>query len=194
MNTLSDLRESLLFLHVAELRAIAIKLDLLSKGSKMDLILRILHFVQTGVKGTSSKFPSCSYAKRGDSYPLTLTTPMLKGSYKNDLKTRLFFKKVIGQHFHFTAFGIDWLHERWMRGHPPTYQEFALMWEMEYRKRQEIKAPAKEEWAYIRFVQNYVRLFPGSSHDLINASWEQERIRHKDKIHSLLHLPKEFSP
>ena len=111
---------------------------------------------------------------------------MLKGNYKNDLKTRLFFKKIIGEHFHFTAFGIDWLNERWMLGNPPTYQEFADMWEDEYRKRQKTPASAKEEWAYIRFVQGYLIHSPESSRDALNTAWENERQRHKSIAKSML--------
>ena len=61
---------------------------------------------------------------------------MLKGGYKNDLKTRIFFKSIIGDYFHFTAFGIDWLKEQWMKGEPPTYKKFADMWTKEYAYRE----------------------------------------------------------
>ncbi len=180
------LRESLTFLHVDELREVAAQLNLLEKGSKMAIIIRILHFMKTGQKLTAPKFPECSCAKRGKSCPLEVTGLMLKGSYKNDLKTRLFFKKVIGAHFHFTAFGIDWLNERWMLGNPPTYQEFADMWEDEYRKRQNAPASPKEEWAYIRFVQRYLTHSPDSSRDSLNVAWENERQRHKSIVKSML--------
>ncbi|XVN42631.1 MAG: hypothetical protein RCG15_08655 [Candidatus Rickettsia vulgarisii] len=63
---------------------------------------------------------------RGVVYHLHPNTLMLKGSYKNDLRNRQFFKQLIGEHFHFTAIAIDWLNDRWMQGlpPPPTYQEF----------------------------------------------------------------------
>ncbi len=48
-----------------------------------------------------------------------------------------------------SAFGIDWLNERWMDGNTPTYQEFADMWEAGYRRRKERGEKPKEEWAYI---------------------------------------------
>ncbi len=60
---------------------------------------------------------------------------ILKGSYKNDLKTRLFFKNIVGDHFHFTAFGIDWINEKWMEGNPPTYRDYATMWQSEVDRR-----------------------------------------------------------
>lgn len=186
---LESLRESLTFLHVNELREVATHLDLLEKGSKMSVILRILHFKKTGEKLTAAKFPSSSCAKRGENYPLELASFMLKGSYKNDLQTRLFFKGVIGEHFHFTAFGIDWLNERWMLGAPPSYQEFADMWKDEYKKRQKMPAPPKEEWAYIRFVQRYLTNSPESNRETLNTAWESEREKHKSIVKALLAIP-----
>ena len=183
-----SLRKSLTFLHVDELREIADKLVLLNKGSKMPLIMRILHFTRTGEKLTAPKFPQSSCAKRRQSYLLEQSTLMLNGNYKNDLKTRLFFKKIIGAHFHFTAFGIDWLNERWMIGNPPTYQEFADMWENEYRKGQKTPALPKEEWAYIRFIQRYLTQSPDSTRDHLNKAWENERQKHKNIIKSIFDI------
>ena len=109
-------------------------------------------------------------------------TLMLKGAYKNDLKTRLFFKQLIGEYFHFTAFGIDWLNDRWMEGKPPTYQEFAEMWHKEYEKRKKTPVPPKEEWAYINFVQNSLSISPTASQESINHAWECERQKQKAKL------------
>ena len=108
---LIELKESLHFLHMEELRNLSNELSLSNKGKKLELIIRIVHFLQTGEKLSSLKFPSISCAK-DKNVLLLLTSLMLKGAYKNDLKTRLFFKSIIGEYFHFTAFGIDWLNER----------------------------------------------------------------------------------
>lgn len=176
------LKNSLTFLHVGELRDLALRLSLVDKGNKMELILRVLHFLQTGTKLTAPKFPENSCAKRGQIYPLQPSGLMLKGAYKNDLKTRLFFKELLGEHFHFTAFGIDWLNERWMQGDPPTYQEFADMWKQEYERRKSTAVAPKEEWAYINFVQNFLKHAPEASRATIHHAWECERQRHKAKI------------
>ena len=151
---MANLKEALLFLHVAELEAICTQLGLVAKGKKIILIARILNFISTGEIIKEPKIPAVSKVKRGCDYPLETGTCMLKGAYKNDLKTRLFFKKLIGEHFHFTAFGIDWLNERWLEGKPPTYEEFATMWKSEYARRLKIGSTPKEEWAYINFTKN----------------------------------------
>jgi hypothetical protein len=157
---INNLKRSLNFLHVIELKNICNKLELSEKGKKGELILRILRFIETGEKLTITPFPKVSCARRNEKHELPENSLMLKGSYKNDLKTRLFFKKIIGEYFHFTAFGIDWLNERWMNGNPPTYKEFANMWIAETTRRKTSPAEPKAEWAYINFLQDYYNKNP----------------------------------
>lgn len=183
---LHELKESLTFPHVSELRSIAVRLGLSEKGKKMEIIVRILHFLQTGEKLSVAKVPQVSSAQRGKIYPLLPGTLIVKGSYKNDLKTRLFFKSLIGNYFHFTAFGIDWINERWMEGNPPTYQEFADMWKAEYQRRKETPEAPKEEWAYINFVQQFLQHSPNVTRDVLHGEWEAERQKHKKRIEKTL--------
>lgn len=183
---LTLLRESLLFLNMAELRQLCIKKNLPSQGNKIILIIRIIHFIKTGQVIKDTKIPDISKAKRGIDYPLDSNTLMLKGAYKNDLKNRLFFKMLIGDYFHFTAFGIDWLNERWINGMPPTYEEFAIMWKAEYAKRKEMPAAPKEEWAYINFTQNFIKSNPNASRALIMQSWQNERTKKLSLVNELI--------
>lgn len=170
-----NLKQALLFFHVKELKELLLKYDLSLKGKKSVLILRLLRFLKTGEKIIESPLPTNVYAKQGQLYPLYPYTLILKGAYKNDLKTRLFFKKLIGEHFHFTAFGQDWIQEQWEKGAPPTYEAFAKMWQKEYERRQREGSSPKEEWAYIRFVQSFIRQFPKASKLMILGAWEKER-------------------
>jgi len=186
LDEVSKVKKSLLFLHVQELKNIARRLLLSDKGIKTELIERVVHFIETGERLAPKKFPLLSCARRGQIYELALQEPMLKGAYKNDLKTRLFFKKHIGSHFHFTAFGIDWLNEQWMNGSPPTYQEFAAMWELEYARRKEVPAVPKAEWAYINFVQGFVKLNPHARREDILIAWERERAWHKELVYKTI--------
>ncbi len=171
------LRTALLFLHVAELREWCEKLSLPSHGKKGMLVGRIIHFLTTGQVIKEVPIPQIARAQRGVSYPLLPSMLMLKGAYKNDLATRQFFKKLVGDQFHFTAFGIDWLNERWQVGNPPTYQEFADMWKKEYARRKEEGTTPKEEWAYITFVQTALGKDPHLSHAEIIHAWKDERDR-----------------
>jgi hypothetical protein len=184
---LNQLQESLYFLHVEELKSLAHQLHLSEKGKKLELIQRIITFIETGKKIECAQFPRVSCAPRGMQVTLKPDARMLKGNYKNDLATRLFFKKLIGSHFHFTAFGIDWLNEQWMQGKPPTYQDFADMWQSEYERRLKNPAAAKTEWAYINFVQNLAEKHPELGREMVHAAWHVEREKHKTRILSLLH-------
>ena len=179
---MTNLKESLTFLHVSELKTILEKRRLPIDGKKMALIHRILHFLETGKIIHFPKIPDISKARKGGDYTLTPNTLMLKNSYKNDLATRLFFKKLIGEYFHFTAFGIDWINEKWLAGNPPTYREFADMWKVEYARRQANSAAPKEEWAYINFVQKY----GNAPHNEIVNAWNKERARHVEIVKSTL--------
>lgn len=183
-----SLKSSLNFFYVSELKSLCKELSLSSKGKKRELVYRIVLFVETGEKSISPKFPKVSCAKRGAVHELSENSLMLKGACKNDLKTRLFFKKLIGDYFHFTAFGIDWINDRWMEGNPPTYKEFSLMWKDEYERRKANPAFPKDEWAYIIFTKEYIKKFPGSSREDINASWEEERQKNKRYVERLLRI------
>jgi hypothetical protein len=174
------LKTSLNYLHVSELKEFCEKLTLFTKGKKPSLIARILHFLTNGEKLESPLYPANSLAKNKKIYELKKDAIMLKGAYKNDLKTRIFFKNLIGPHFHFTAFGIDWLEEKWLAGTPPTYQEFANMWKHEYEFRKVNGSTPKEEWAYINFVKNYVSKNTKAGRKEILEKWELERLKHKN--------------
>lgn len=177
--------ESLHFLHVAELKGLCSRLDLSDKGTKARLIERIMIFLTQGSKQAEPLIPHISRAQKGKEYPLAPATLILKGSYKNDLKTRLFFKSIIGDYFHFTAFGIDWINERWFGGNPPTYQEFADMWSAEYELRAQNGSTPKKEWAYINFTQKFMAHFPNASRQELLDAWEAERLYNKALIENL---------
>jgi len=178
-----QLYANLHYLHVSELRAYCGSLDLSMKGKKMDLINRIIHFLKTGEKINLSEYPAKSISKnRNNNHQLSKTALMLKGEYKNDLKTRIFFKEIIGHHFHFTAFGIDWLERRWIQGNPPTYQEFADMWSQEYEFRKIYGSIPKQEWAYINFVKRYLNDNADAARNEILNAWEIERAKHKELV------------
>jgi hypothetical protein len=165
----------LYYFHVHELKEVCDQFQLSSSGKKKDLILRLLSYFKSGKKQELMDFPDSSRAQKGGEYPLQPKTKILMGAYKNDLNTRMFFKKQIGDHFHFTAFGIDWINERWAKGDPPTYQEFASFWEKEYQSRKIRKATPKKEWAYLNFIQRYSKEHPEFSKAQVVEAWKLER-------------------
>lgn len=169
------LTEALHYLNMSELRDTVQKLDLPIKGKKALLIAAIMYFIQTGKIKKRLEMPAASRAGKGSIHPIAVDVKMLYGAYKNDEQTRMFFKKIIGDYFHFTAFGIDWLQERWMGGNPPTYGEFAHFWKKEYVLRKNIKSPLKREWAYLSFIRAYTEKNPEATKTEVLSAWEKQR-------------------
>ena len=75
-----------------------------------------------------------------------------------------------------------------MDSSPPTYKEFAEMWQIEYQRRKKNPANPKAEWAYINFLKNYYHKYPSSSHKDAATAWEIERIKHKNYVKELLKI------
>ncbi len=181
-----SLQKSLMFLYVHELKNYCEKLSLTTKGKKIILAARIMHFLKTQEKNSITPYPKSSLAKKNNLQQPALHALMLKGAYKNDLQNRLFFKSIIGNHFHFTAFGIDWLEEQWLSGTPPTYEQFIHMWKNEYAFRSIYKVAPKQEWAYINFIQTYSNMHPHACKDDIIHHWNIERTKHKKLVDQLI--------
>ena len=92
---LSQLQESLKFLHVSELKDICKILNIPCKGKKPFIISHILTFLETGEVLSEPNIPIVSIALKGQKIPLSLDSLILKGDYKNDLKTRRFLKVLL---------------------------------------------------------------------------------------------------
>lgn len=177
MIALKNFKNALYFLSVEELKDICNKLKLPSNCRKAGLIQHVISFVESGTTLKNPSFPEISKAAPKKIYPLKTDTLIVIGSYKNDLQTRLFFKKIIGTHFHFTAFGIDWIKEKWLAGTPPTYGEFAKFWQEEYERRKKEKPKPKQELAYMNFVQKYHLTNKNSlKKDQLVQEWTKTRV------------------
>ncbi len=172
---------------VSELKQVCKKNSIPFRGKKAELIAAILSFVlERKVKNSPRKIPEKSKALKENSYPLHQDTLILSGSYKNDLKTRLFFQKLVGEHFHFTVYGLDWIKERWQEENPPTYGEFATFWQQEWELRKKKKCPLKKEWAYLCFIQKYLEKLPNASRKELTTKWKEERLMQVQKAQELL--------
>lgn len=182
-NTLSD---CLHYLFVSEVKEICRMLLLPEKGKKAENIQRIITFLKEGRVLTTPTFPKESCAKKGVSYPLSPKTLILYGSYKNDAAARAFFKRLIGSHFYFTVYGLDWINERWYAANPPSYMEFAQFWQNEYLERKNQKSPLKKEWAYLNFIRRYLESSPNSSRNEIAEKWDEERSKMKATAYEIL--------
>ncbi len=182
----AELAEGLYYLKMNELKEVCTELNLPPQGQKILLIKRILTFLETGSQTPSVPLPYISKVVKGQSYPLAPDTLILSGSYKNDAATRAFFKELIGNHFHFTAFGQDWIKARWEQGNPPTYEEFADYWQRECTSRKNKKAEPKQEWAYLNFIQTCSKQHPNFSRQEIAIAWAEFRDEMAKKVKNIL--------
>jgi hypothetical protein len=183
---LAELQDALNYMSVAELKEWCHAFGISTTGKKGALVRRIGRFV-SGRKGAEdAPLPPASCAKKGAIAKLAANALILSGSYKNNSATRVFMQTLVGPQFHFTAFGQDWIHERWRQGRPPTYQEFAAFWQEEIEKRKTRNATPKKEWAYLNFVQSYRTTHPGSSHGEVARAWGKERAARVRKAQQLL--------
>ncbi len=180
------LNEALHYMKMNELKDVCLSYSLPTNGNKIELIHRIMTYIETGKIVPPKQIPTISKAKKGVRYRLETSALMLYGAYKNDAKTRAFFKVLVGNHFHFTAFGIDWLKNRWMLGDPPTYAEFAAFWQQQYTRRQHEKVPPKKEWAYINFTQQFLLQNPDASKERVIKAWQDTREAYVNKVKKML--------
>lgn len=174
------------YMNMGEIKAFCNKHQISLAGKKGLIITRIKHFLLTGELLQPKPMPIISKAQAGKNYPLKTSTLILHGAYKNDLKTRLFFKKLIGKHFHFTAAGQDWIQQRWDNGKPPTYAEFAQAWQKEYERRTKTEANPRKEWAYLNFMLRYQKANPHASRTQMTAAWKKTRQEQADKAKAIL--------
>ncbi len=180
------LKDTLHYMKMAELRKACLTLSLPEKGKKALLIERILTFIKERIVILVPQVPVASLAKNHPIQSLSPSSLMLYGGYKNDLKTRNFFKKLIGPHFHFTAFGIDWLNDHWLQGNSPTYQEFADFWVQETTRRKQEKPKPKDEWMFIRFMQQMEKEEPESKQEDLLHAWKQVQWQKREEGFQLL--------
>lgn len=179
---LEKIEKFLYFLKVGELRSLTKKLGLSEKENKRFLVKNIIYFLKYKKIPEERKMPKISKAERWKRYEIGLDELILKGVYKNDRKTKEFFQRYIGAYFHFTAFGIDWINDRWFAGNPPTYKEFIDMWIDEYEGRKNEKVDLKVEWAYMRFSKEHLEKNPGESKSEIIKEWNIERNKNLEFI------------
>lgn len=173
---LAAIDHSIFFLKVGELRKLCERFGLPFNATKKILIDRILTFLKTGGSVQECKIPERVKGKERV-LPLQSSMKMMFGSYKNDLVTRIFMKKLVGDHFHFTAFGIDWLKEQWLDGKTPTYAEFAKFWDKEYEHRKTTKAEPKKEWALMCFALDFRQKNPKATRRQVIFAWATERAK-----------------
>lgn len=104
------------------------------------------------------------------------TKYILPGAYSNNRTMKERFKKSIGKHFSFTSFGMDWIREQWERNQFPTFEQFELFWQQEYKRRK-----YSDDFSSAKTLQrvNFFRKMKDKemNKDELEAAWAKERAR-----------------
>lgn len=144
--SLSDFRDC--YWMKDDLVAFARCLGVATHGSKPELFARIERNLQ-GLPDVEE--PMKRSAGRDSDKRITRNTPVV--SYKSDEKTRAFFEKEIGPHFHFTYH----LNQYRLRNAGLTYGDLIDEWNAEYerRKQPEYTAPIAAHGEYNRHIRDF---------------------------------------
>lgn len=131
------LSQAIYFLKVDELKAFAARAGIKPRQSKQGLIDALLAVVcgapisdpgKQAFNPRSAK--SKALAARFDS-----DHHIVPGVYRNNATYRARFKQMIGSHFTYTNYGMDWIKQQWQDGKCPTYEAFAKYWQDEFKRR-----------------------------------------------------------
>ena len=124
-----------------------------TSGAKADLTKRIKSFLEKGIVENVVK--NKSYKNRDSDKDIRLDTKVI--NYKNDLKTRFFFKKHIGNHFHFTAHLMKFIKNKHETGKEITYEDLIKEWKDEYKRKQnpDYKTKIGKTFEYNQFIRDF---------------------------------------
>ena len=144
--------------------------NLAQNGLKQILTERIYIFLSTGKK-TFSKTKSCTF--RDSDLPLQKTTYVK--NYVNNLKTRQFFKKHIGSHFHFTVHLMSFIKKN--AGKKLTYEDLIKEWKREHIRKKDPnhKRPISKSCEYNQFFRDFFSKEKDRSRKDAIQAWYQVR-------------------
>jgi hypothetical protein len=133
----------------SELRVLCKKYDLPVSGVKADLTARIIRYLETGE--IIHPVPKIKYTFRDSDKEMALEAKVV--NYKNDAKTRAFFKKQIGSHFHFNVHLINFVKSN----KNLTYEGLVQEWLAEEKRRENpnYKTKIHASCEYNRFIREF---------------------------------------
>jgi len=154
--SLEDFRDYYWYLN--ELVAFCRQHGLATSGQKLDLVARIEGYLRGERDAeTHSERTRKRSAAAIRSGPITLDTAVTD-DYKCDAETRVFFKSMIGKHFHFTAHLQQFRREQQRMGVRLTYGDLVREWVAEYERRKDpnYRSSIARSWEYNQFVRDFM--------------------------------------
>lgn len=172
---LQALESAIYFLKVTELKQLCESHALCAKGSKQDLINTLLCFAKgEGAATLNAIQSSAEKSLRANADNFDESIYMVPGKYRNNRASRTILTELIGRHFTFTAYGMDWVKAEWHAGRCPSYLEFADYWQTEYERRK-----ARGDFASKQTLQrvNFFRTMKEKnlSREALEAAWAKKR-------------------
>ena len=176
VNRLSDnqktlLTEAIYFLKIDELKEIAGMLDVPPKGKKGDILNQI--FAVFGI--ASDDFSVIDVFTLPAQHPSDASpaTHIMPQHYTNGKAARALFKDLIGPHFTFTGYGMEWIKACWAADIYPSYEAFAEFWRNETERR---KTGAFKSLSTNRRVR-FFRQHKGMERPALEQAWSDERAK-----------------
>jgi len=176
------LKEALYFLKKEELSLILSKASQETMGCKQDLIDRVEGLFSTVPQ--KEKQTAASSRLKSNTQNSHLISPK---TYTNGQKSRQIFLKLIGPHFKFTTYGMDWIKKQWALGKEPSYRDFAEYWQKEFQRRQD-GGDFKSKLTNRRVVFFREHKGLGLSKAELEQAWKTKREEMRDLVWVLLKI------
>lgn len=186
MSNYEALETAIYFLKVPELKALIAEANLTGGSSKQAMINELLAFARGESYDHAQDKPQHTMRElkeMGKQYdPEQYIVP---GVYTNSSHYRARFQEMIGSHFSYTVYGMDWIKAQWQSGSCPTFESFAVYWQQEYERRQQT-----DDFKSPRTLQrvNFFRKMKGQnlSKTALEKAWYDERQRQAELAQRIL--------
>ena len=183
MSKLSDEFKECYFMKT-ELVNLSKKLELPTNGSKMELQNGIIYYIKNKKQNKNIKIKKIK-EQIPKKVPINLTPDTkLSEGYICNLITRNFFKKHIGDHFHFTYF----LNEYVKNNPNKTYQDAINYWNYQYNNPELFKKKYEKtgKFEYNNFMKKYYEDHENASLDNVIKGWNEHKEKRNKKCKKTL--------
>lgn len=160
------------------------KIDIPANGTKPVLEEKIVSFLKTGNYEPvySANIKKRLKKSRREPPPETIRlSDAIPENYKNSQKHREFFTSVIGKHFHFTAYMMNYI-----KNNPGmTYQDYVNEWNAEYERRKDknYKPPILKSCEYNQYIRDFFAANKGMSLNDAIRCWKYKKSRAGDNVY-----------
>ncbi|GAA0778579.1 hypothetical protein E1180_19815 [Roseibium denhamense] len=174
---LETLEKAIYFLKVPELKELLAEAGFPPLGSKQEMVTALLAAVRGDLKaGATAKMSEAEKALRKSASNYDAKTQIVPGVFTNNQAHRMILRGLIGSHFAYTTYGMDWIKAKWHEGICPSFEDFAAYWQGEYERRQNAgEFESKKTLQRVRFFR--AMKDKGLTKAELEGAWAEERAR-----------------